>query len=124
VLDCVIAMARDYLRPTDPNFCTVHKRIQNDRKAYPRFKDCIGEIDGTHVQASLSPAEQVRYIGKTCTATQNVLVVCDFDIYFTYVASRQPGSYHDTSVLYHAMEVDENDFPHPLEGTNFFNLLL
>jgi hypothetical protein len=38
VLDCVIAMARDYLRPTDPNFCIVHKRIWNDRKAYPYFE--------------------------------------------------------------------------------------
>jgi hypothetical protein len=124
VLDCVIAMATDYLRPTDPNFWTMHKRIRNDRKAYPHFKDCIGAIDGTHIRVSLSPREQVRYIGKTGITTQNVLANCDFDMRFTYVAVGQLGSYHDTSVLYYAMEVDEKDFPHPPQDTNFVNLLL
>jgi hypothetical protein len=124
VLDCVIAMATNYLRPTNPNFQTMHKRIQNDRKAYPHFKDCIRAIDETHIRVSLSPKEQVRYIGKIGIATQNVLAICNFDMRFTYVAAGQPGSYHDTSVLYHAMEVDEKDFPHPPQGTNFVNLLL
>jgi hypothetical protein len=32
VLDCVVGMAIDYLRPTDPNFRRVHKRIRNDKK--------------------------------------------------------------------------------------------
>jgi hypothetical protein len=54
----------------------------------------------------------VRYIGKTCIPTQNVLAICDFDIRFTYVAAGQLGAYHDTSVLYHALEVDEG-FRHP-----------
>uniref|UniRef100_J3MJI6 Uncharacterized protein n=1 Tax=Oryza brachyantha TaxID=4533 RepID=J3MJI6_ORYBR len=55
VLECVIAMAKDYLRPTDPNFHTVHMRILNDKRAYPHFKDCIGAVDGTHARVSLSP---------------------------------------------------------------------
>jgi hypothetical protein len=118
VLNCVIAMAEHYLRPTDNNFWTVHKRIQNNSKAYPHFKDCIGAIDGTHVRVSLSSEEQVRYIGKTGIPTQNVLTICDFDMCFTYVAAEQPGAYHDTSILYHAMEVDEG-FPHPPQGMRF-----
>jgi hypothetical protein len=32
-------------------------------------------------------------------ATQNVLVVCDFDMRFTYVSTGQPGVMHDRSVL-------------------------
>jgi hypothetical protein len=75
VLDCVISMAEHYLRPTDPNFRTIHKRICNDRKAYPHFKDYIGAIDGTHVRVSLSPDEQVRYIGNSGIPAQNVFVV-------------------------------------------------
>jgi hypothetical protein len=118
VLNCVIAMAEHYLRPTDPNFWTVHKRIQNDSKAYPHFNDCMGRIDGTHVQVSLSPEEQVRYIGKTGIPTQNVLAIFYFNMHFTYVAAEQPGDYHDTSVLYHAMEVDKG-FPHPPQGMQF-----
>jgi hypothetical protein len=112
VLNCVVAIVEHYLRPMDPNFRTMHKRIYNDSKAYPHFKDCIGAIGGTHVQVSLSPEEQVRYIRKTDIPTQNVLAICDFDMRFTYVAAGQPDAYHDTSVLHHAMEVDEG-FPHP-----------
>ncbi|XP_072148481.1 uncharacterized protein [Setaria viridis] len=116
VLDCVVAMAKDFLRPTDPNFRNVHKRIRNDKRAYPHFKDCIGALDGTHIRVYLSPEEQVRYIGKTGIATQNVLAVCDFDMRFTYVAAGQLGSLHDTSVLYHALEANVNVFPHPPQG--------
>ncbi|XP_021311570.1 uncharacterized protein LOC110433541 [Sorghum bicolor] len=116
VLDCVIAMAKDYIRPLDPNFRSVHKRIRNDKRAWPHLKDCIGALDGTHILVSLSPDEQVRYIGKTKVPTQNVLAICDFDMRFTYVSAGQPGAYHDTSVLYHAMEVDKQAFPHPPEG--------
>ena len=119
VLDCVVAMAQDYLRPTDPNFWTVHKRIRNDKRAYPHFRDCIGALDGTHICVSLSPEEQVRFIGKTGIPAQNVLATCDFDMRFTYV----PGALHDTSVLYHAMEVDVQVFPHPPQGTNITNIL-
>nr|TKW24446.1 hypothetical protein SEVIR_3G051200v2 [Setaria viridis] len=81
---------------TNPNFRNAHKRIRNDKRAYPHFKDCIGAVDGTHIRVSLSPEEQVRYIGKTRIATQNVLAVCDFDMRFTYVAADQPGSLHNT----------------------------
>ena len=55
VLECLIQMAKHYLRPTDPNFHTVHKRIMDDKRASPHFKDCIGAFDGTHVRVSLSP---------------------------------------------------------------------
>jgi hypothetical protein len=72
---------------------------------------------------SLSPEEQPRFIGKTGIPTQNVLAICDFDMKFTYVAAGQPGAYHDTNVLYHAMEVDAQIFPHPPEGKNIHYLL-
>lgn len=32
------------------------------------------------------------------------------------MAAGQPGSYHDTSVLYHAFQVHEEHFPHPPQG--------
>jgi len=116
VLNSLMAMAKDFIRPKDPNFPTVHRRIRDDRRAFPHFKDCIGALDGTHIRVSLAPDEQVRYIGKTGIATQNVLAVCDFDMRFTYVSTGQPGSMHDTSVLYNAISVDEKFFPHPPQG--------
>jgi hypothetical protein len=102
-----MAMAKDFIRPKDPNLPTVHRRIRDDRRVYPHFKDCIGALDGTHIQVSLHPDEQVKYIGKTGIPTQNVLAVCDFDVQFTYVSTGQAGSMHDTNVLYNAINVDE-----------------
>jgi hypothetical protein len=67
-------------------------------------------------QFSLHPDEQVKYIGKTGIPTQNVLAVCDFGMWFTYVSTGQAGSTHDTSVLHNAINVDEKFFPHPLQG--------
>ena len=55
-------------------------------------------------------------LAKTGMPTQNVLAVCDFDMRFTYVSTGQPGSMHDTSVLYNAIKVDETFFPHPPQG--------
>ncbi|KAM3318532.1 hypothetical protein ACQJBY_035974 [Aegilops geniculata] len=116
VLLCVIKMAADYLKPKDPNFSSVHPRIRKDRRAYPHLKDCIGALDGTHVRASIPAGDQVRYIGRSGSTTQNVLAICDFDMHFMYTSVGQPGSMHDTSVLYHAIEADKDTFPHPPKG--------
>jgi hypothetical protein len=85
------------LRPTDANFRRVHKRIRNDKKAYPHYKDCIWALDGTHIRVSLSPEEQLRSIGKTGIPTQNVLVICDFDMRFSHMWLRV-NLEHDTNV--------------------------
>jgi hypothetical protein len=68
------------------------------------------------IRVCLSLDDQVRYIGKFGTPTQNILAVCDSDMRFTYVSTGQPGSMHDTSVLYSAIKVDENFFPHLPRG--------
>jgi len=34
VLNSLMAMAKDFIRPKDPNFPTVHRRIRDDRRAY------------------------------------------------------------------------------------------
>ena len=58
----------------------------------------------------------MRYIGKIGITTQNVLVVYDFDMRFTYVSTGQLGAMHATSVLYNTVSVDEKFFPHPAQG--------
>jgi hypothetical protein len=64
VLDSLMQMAVDFIKPKDANFRTVHKNIADDRRAFPHFKDCIGALDGTHIRISLPPSEQVRYMEK------------------------------------------------------------
>jgi len=51
---------------------------------WPHFKDCIGAIDGTHILATPPPQDYVRYIGRSRSATQNVMAEVDFDMCFTY----------------------------------------
>jgi hypothetical protein len=46
-----------------------------------------------------------------------VMAVIDFDMHFTDASIGQPDSMHDTNVLYHALEADEELFPHPPTGT-------
>ncbi|WVZ77678.1 hypothetical protein U9M48_025518 [Paspalum notatum var. saurae] len=113
VLNCVVGMCEDYISPIDPNFSTIHPRITGDRRMMPFFKDCIGAIDGTHIAAVPPSHDLIRYIGRSGKATQNVLAVVDFDLRFTYASIGQPGSMHDTSVLFHALKHDESVFPHP-----------
>jgi hypothetical protein len=117
VLHCMVAMSKRYIQPKDPNFRTVHSRITNDPRMWPHFKDCIGAIDGTHITATPRKRDLIRYIGRSGKPTHNVMGVVDFDMRFTYASIGQPGSMHDTTVLYHALESDEDTFPHPPLGT-------
>jgi hypothetical protein len=91
VLICMVAMGADYIRPVDPNFSNTHPRIIIDRRMMPHFKDCIGALDGTHISATPRPNDLIRYIGRSGTATQNVLAIVDFDMRFTYASVEQPG---------------------------------
>jgi hypothetical protein len=115
VLNCVVAMCKHYIRPLDPNFSTTHSRITSDKRMMPHFKDCIGALDGTHITATPPPHDLIRYIGRSGKPTQNVMAVVDFDLRFTYASIGQPGSMHDTNVLFHALEQDKTNFPHPLQ---------
>ncbi|XP_015688267.2 protein ALP1-like isoform X3 [Oryza brachyantha] len=116
VLFSVVSMCKDYICPKDPNFRRAHSRIKNDKRMLPHFKNCIGAIDGTHVAVNPPHEEYIRYIGRYKSPTQNVMAAVDFDMRFTYASIGQPGSMHDTSVLYHALEVDKDIFPHPPQG--------
>jgi hypothetical protein len=118
VLNCVVAMSEHYIRPIDPNFSTTHPRISDDRRMMPFFKNCIGALDGTHISCTPPSHDVIRYFGRSRKATQNVLAVVDFDLRFTYASIGQPGSMHDTSVLFHALTKDRDIFPHPPQGMN------
>ena len=65
----------------------------------PYFKDCIGALDGTHIEAHVSLSEQPRYRNRKGTLSQNVLAACNFDLSFVYVLPGWEGSAHDGRVL-------------------------
>ncbi|KAI0498615.1 hypothetical protein KFK09_019505 [Dendrobium nobile] len=72
-----------------------------------------GAIDGTHVDARVSTAEKVAYIGRCGSTTQNVMAVCDFNMCFTYVMSGWEGSVYDSRIFKFAIRNQQHKFPMP-----------
>ena len=62
------------------------------------MQNCIGAIDGVHVYASISPRDQIPYIGRKGIPTQNIMAVCNFDMQFIFACAGWEGTTHDTRV--------------------------
>ena len=86
VLQSVVKLAVDVIKPVDPQFRTMHPRLRN-RRFYPYFKDCIGAINGTHVPCVVPNNKFMQYLCRKGMTTQNVMAACDFDMRFTFVLS-------------------------------------
>ncbi|XP_056690684.1 uncharacterized protein [Spinacia oleracea] len=109
-------LSRDILRPRDPEFKEIPSQIVNDTRYMPHFKDCIGAIDGTHIDIIVSEEDQLRYRGRKGTPTVNVLAACDFDLLFTYVLSGWEGSAHDSGIFLDTISNSSLNFPKPPAG--------
>ena len=92
-------MSAVIIKPDENYNQNVPDYILNIPRYYPIFKDCIGAIDGTHVKASVAQHEQAKYIGRKGYATQNIMVVCDFNMCFTFVWAGWEGTAHDTRIF-------------------------
>ncbi|XP_076883206.1 uncharacterized protein LOC143531898 [Bidens hawaiensis] len=97
VLNAIISLEDQYL--IQPTGDTVQKQIQEKRRFYPFFKDCIGAIDGTHIRVKVPSKDAPRYRGRKGYPTINVLAACTFDLKFTYVLSGWEGTTSDSRVL-------------------------
>ncbi|KAK8938791.1 hypothetical protein KSP39_PZI011350 [Platanthera zijinensis] len=80
------------------------------------FKDCIGAINETHVNACIPVGEQVPYIGRHGYISQNIMVVCDFDMTFTFVMVGWEGSAYDSRISHNAITDRRWNFSHPPPG--------
>jgi hypothetical protein len=116
VLMAVSRMAIDIINPIDREFKNVPRKIRDDERYWPYFKNCIGAIDGTHIPVKISPSKQIPYIGRKGTPTQNVMAVCDFHMCFTFVWAGWEGTAHDTRIFLEAIRKEELRFPHPPRG--------
>ena len=76
--------------------------IMNNPKYAQYFTDCIGAIDGTHIDAHVPSSEQLKYQNQKDYLSQNVLAACNFNLEFTYVLAGWEGSAHDGTVLQNA----------------------
>ena len=73
-------------------------RIANNNKYKTFFADYLSALDGIYIDMHISLANQPRYQNCKGYLTQNVLVVCDFDMRFTYILAGWEGLAHDTIV--------------------------
>ncbi|XP_073037105.1 uncharacterized protein [Primulina eburnea] len=80
------------------------------------LNDCIGAIDGTHICIRVPPSKQIDFIGRKGYTSTNVMVVCDFDMCFTFVWAGWEGSAHDSKIFKEAMRRERLHFLLPPEG--------
>ncbi|KAM0830107.1 hypothetical protein ACQ4PT_066433 [Festuca glaucescens] len=77
----------------------VPSKILGDSRYYPYFKNCLGAIDGTHIDAKIKLDRQTPYRNRHGYPSQNVMAVVSFDMTFSYVAAGWEGSASDQAVL-------------------------
>lgn len=80
------------------------------------FQNCIGAIDGTHVNARTSHDNQIPFCGRKVDTTWNVMWACSFDMQFTYVMSGWEGIANDARVFTESISDAANQFPTPTGG--------
>ncbi|XP_024966475.1 uncharacterized protein LOC112506566 [Cynara cardunculus var. scolymus] len=123
VLKVMLKLGADIIKPNANYKENVPVHILNNSRYYPTIKDCIGAIDGTHVRASVREHDQAKYIDRKGYATQNIMVVCDFNMCFTFAWGGWEGTAHDTRILFEALRRIELKFSHPIGGWYFFVII-
>lgn len=86
-----------------PNPLVVPEKIAKSKKFYPYFKDCIGALDGSHIQAKVPEINSSLFRNRKGFISQNILAACNFDLQFTYVLAGWEGSAHDVKVLLYSI---------------------
>ncbi|KAG8372299.1 hypothetical protein BUALT_Bualt12G0051800 [Buddleja alternifolia] len=112
VLKAICKLGVEIIAP--PNFDEVPPEILHNPKYYPFFKDCIGAIDGTHIEACIPIPQQIPYRGKKVEPTQNVIAACSFDLCFTFVMCGWEGTTNDSRIFFECITNPENKFPMPV----------
>ncbi|TXG57137.1 hypothetical protein EZV62_018450 [Acer yangbiense] len=123
MLDILYEMAKVMIKPLDPDFRSTPQEILSDSRYLPHFKDCIRAIDCVHVQASISPCDQVPYISRKGIPTQNVMAICNFDMQYTFACAWWEDSAHDSKVFLSALRDPQSNFPKPPNGASLSALL-
>jgi hypothetical protein len=96
----------------------VHSRLQEAHFS-PHFHGAIGAIDGTHIPIVVPSSVMTAHFNRYQETTQNVLVVCDFDMRFTFVVAGWPGLVHDMRVFNEVLVRYADKFSFPPEGKNY-----
>ena len=84
----------------------VPPEISGNLKYFPFFKDCLGAIDGTHVNCK--PSVTDRQVARDCkrAVSQNCLAIFNFNMKFLYIFSSWDGSASNSTMFYDARVTD------------------
>ena len=86
-----------------PSADEVSTRIRYDPKLYPFFKDCLGAIDGTHINVYPPATTRARWRDRHGDLSQNILAICDFTMRFVFFLVGWEGSVADSTLYNHAI---------------------
>ncbi|CAN6868921.1 unnamed protein product, partial [Brassica oleracea] len=119
VLDAVLLLSKDILKPRHDEFDQTSNRLYSNKRYWPYFRDCIGALDGTHVSVRVRSDQKERFWNvRKQFASMNVLAICNLDMKCIYAYVGTPGRAHDTKVLTYCAQSD-TFFPTPPEGKYF-----
>ncbi|KAL6638634.1 hypothetical protein ACP70R_023745 [Stipagrostis hirtigluma subsp. patula] len=97
VLRGILSLRHEFIKLPDPS------AVQPNDPKWKWFEDCLGALDGTHIDVFVPLADQGRYRNRKQRITTNVLGVCDRHMKFVYVLAGWEGSASDSRVLRDAM---------------------
>jgi hypothetical protein len=99
VLEAMDRPIPHYIKLTDPNTIPT-AIITSNPKFYNFFNNCIGALDGTHIDAKVPEAHAAAFRNRKGYLSRNVVACCELDsLLFTYVLAGTEGSAHDGAVL-------------------------
>ena len=75
-----------------PHNDLILEQICHDPKLFPFFGDCRGAIDGSHLLVHPLALTRGWWCNWDSNLTQNMLAICDFNMFFVYVLSGWEGS--------------------------------
>ncbi|CAN1315264.1 hypothetical protein LINPERPRIM_LOCUS29644 [Linum perenne] len=116
--------ARDGAELFQHSTATISKYFRRVLKAFNLLQDCVGAIDGVHIDACIPTDQQIPFRGRKTTTTQNVMCVCNFDMLFTYVVAGWEGTANDARSLAQTASNPNNQFPMPPQGKLYIYLVI
>jgi hypothetical protein len=81
MLEYVFKLGKHIIKPKDQQFTAIHLRLEDNRFS-PHFYDCKGVVDDTHVHVIVPATEAVSHIGRHSYTSQNILTICDFNLWW------------------------------------------
>jgi len=100
----MVQLSRYWISLPDP--VHIPTKISNSTKYFPYFRNCIGALDGSHINAKVPEELKNACRNRKGFISQNILAACTFDLCFCYVLAGWEGSAHDGRVLNDALQRD------------------